>query len=278
MEAKDSGIRINKYMSDVGICSRREADRLVEAGLVRIDGVPATVGSRVLPGQKVTVKGQEAPEGGKKDKVVLAFHKPKGVECTSDRTNPDNIIDYIGYDKRIYTVGRLDKNSSGLILLTNDGELANEISKAGAFHEKEYLVRVDKPITDEFVEKMSSGVPILDRITAPCRVQKLSDQLFRIVLIQGLNRQIRRMCEYFDYKVVALKRVRVMNILLGDLQRGAYREVTPKEMEELRRLLGLRDAKANAAAPRREQKPNEGSNKVRTGVYHAPSKPIRPKK
>lgn len=265
MEANDSGIRINKYMSDAGICSRREADRLVEAGLVRIDGEPATVGSRVLPGQKVTVKGQEASEGHKEDKVVLAFHKPKGVECTSDRTNPDNIIDYIGYDKRIYTVGRLDKNSSGLILLTNDGELANEISKAGDFHEKEYLVRVDKPITDEFVEKMSSGVPVLDKITAPCRVQKLSDQLFRIVLIQGLNRQIRRMCEYFGYKVLALKRVRVMNILLGDLQRGTYREVTPKEMEELRRLLGLREAKA--ANP----------SKVRTSVYHAPSKPNRPK-
>lgn len=239
MDANNSGIRINKYMSEAGICSRREADRLIEAGLVRIDGEPATVGSRVLPGQKVTVKGEEAVKGSSEDKVLLAFHKPKGVECTSDRTNPDNIIDYIGYDKRIYTVGRLDKNSSGLILLTNDGELANEIAKAGEFHEKEYLVRVDKPITEEFVKGMSSGVPVLDKITAPCRVQKLADQLFRIVLIQGMNRQIRRMCEYFGYKVLALKRVRVMNILLRDLQRGSYREVTPKEMEELRRLLSL---------------------------------------
>ena len=239
MENNQNGIRINKYMSDAGICSRREADRLVEAGLVRIDGEPAAVGSRVLPGQKVTVRGREAGNVGKEKKVVLAFHKPKGVECTSDRTNPDNIIDYIRYDKRIYTVGRLDKNSSGLILLTNDGELANQIAKAGEFHEKEYLVRVNEPITEEFLRRMASGVPVLGKTTAPCRVWQLSENLFRIVLIQGMNRQIRRMCEYLGYKVVSLKRVRVMNIVLGDLPRGEYREVTPQELAELRRLLAL---------------------------------------
>lgn len=250
MESNQDGMRINKYMSDAGICSRREADRLVEAGLVRIDGVPAKVGSRVLAGQKVTVKGREAGEGKQEDKVVLAFHKPKGVECTSDRTNPDNIIDYIHYEKRIYTVGRLDKNSSGLILLTNDGELANQIAKAGEFHEKEYLVRVNAPITEEFIRKMSSGVPILGKTTAPCRVQQLSEQLFRIVLIQGMNRQIRRMCEYLGYKVVSLKRIRVMNIVLGELPRGEYREVTPQELAELRRLLALPE-RSRFADPRK---------------------------
>ncbi len=229
------GVRINKYMSEAGICSRREADRLVEAGLVTIDGVPAVTGSKVMPGQKVLVKGQTATK--EEQKVLLAFNKPRGVECTSDRTNPDNIIDYIKYPKRIYTVGRLDKNSCGLILLTNDGELANEIAKAGDNHEKEYIVRVDKDITEEFLDRMQRGVPVLGKVTAPCRIQKMGDRMFRIVLIQGLNRQIRRMCEYLEYRVVYLKRIRVMNIVLGDLPDGKYRDVTPTERKELNRLL-----------------------------------------
>lgn len=229
------GVRINKYMSEAGICSRREADRLVEAGLVTIDGVTAVTGSKVLPGQKVLVRGQAAKR--EEQKILLAFNKPRGVECTSDRSNPDNIIDYIKYPKRIYTVGRLDKNSCGLILLTNDGDLANEIAKAGDNHEKEYIVRVNKPITEEFLEKMQKGVPVLGKITAPCRIQKMGDQMFRIVLIQGLNRQIRRMCEYLDYHVVYLKRIRVMNIVLADLPDGKYREVTDYERKEMYRLL-----------------------------------------
>ncbi|MCR5530422.1 MAG: pseudouridine synthase [Lachnospiraceae bacterium] len=234
---EQDGIRINKYLSDAGVCSRREADRLIEDGAVTVDGQTATLGTRVLPGQKVLVRGKEAVLTKKDDKVVLAFHKPRGVECTSDRSNPDNIIDYIHYNKRIYTVGRLDKNSSGLILLTNDGDLANRIAKAGEGHEKEYLVRVDKPVTAEFLHSMAHGVPVLGRKTAPCKVQQLGECFFRIVLIQGMNRQIRRMCEYLEYKVVALKRVRVMNILLGDLPSGKYREVTPKELEELKKML-----------------------------------------
>ncbi len=229
------GVRINKYMSEAGICSRREADRLVEAGLVTIDGVTAVTGSKVLPGQKVLVRGQATKR--EEQKILLAFNKPRGVECTSDRSNPDNIIDYIKYPKRIYTVGRLDKNSCGLILLTNDGDLANEIAKAGDNHEKEYIVRVNKPITEEFLEKMQKGVPVLGKMTAPCRIQKMGDQMFRIVLIQGLNRQIRRMCEYLDYHVVYLKRIRVMNIVLADLPDGKYREVTDYERKELYRLL-----------------------------------------
>ncbi len=239
MDNEQMGMRINKFLSDAGVCSRREADRLIALGEVKIDGALAEVGSRVFPGQKVTVKNEEVKRTEKADRVLLAFHKPKGVECTSDPSNPDNIINFLHYDKRIYTVGRLDKNSSGLILLTNDGELANQIAKAGEFHEKEYLVRVNAPITEEFLKSMAKGVPILGKITAPCRIRQLSENLFDIVLIQGMNRQIRRMCEYLGYRVVSLKRVRVMNIVLGELPKGEYREVTEKEMEELKRLLSL---------------------------------------
>ncbi len=231
----NEGVRINKYMSEAGICSRREADRLVEAGDVTIDGVVATPGSKVLPGQKVLVRGKDAKKV--EEQILLAFNKPKGVECTSDRSNPDNIIDFIGYPKRIYTVGRLDKGSCGLILLTNDGELANQISKAGEHHEKEYIVKVDKPITEEFLQQMQKGVPILGKMTAPCRIVRMGERMFRIVLIQGMNRQIRRMCEYLGFRVVYLKRIRVMNILLSDLPDGKYRDVTKYEREELYRLL-----------------------------------------
>lgn len=234
---EQDGIRINKYLSDAGICSRRDADKLVEDGVVTVDGTVATIGTRVREGQIVKVRDRVAQLAKKDDKVVLAFHKPRGVECTADRSNPDNIIDYIHYSKRIYTIGRLDKNSSGLILLTNDGELANRISKAGENHEKEYLVRVDKPLTPEFLHRMAEGVPVLGKKTAPCKIQQIGECFFRIVLIQGMNRQIRRMCEYLEYRVVALKRVRVMNILLGDLPSGKYREITPKELAELRKML-----------------------------------------
>ncbi|MBR5712654.1 MAG: pseudouridine synthase [Lachnospiraceae bacterium] len=229
------GVRINKYLSEAGICSRREADRLVEAGQVTVDGVIAKTGDRVLPGQKVVVAGAEAHK--EEQDILLAFYKPKGIECTSDRSNPDNIIDYIHYGKRIYTIGRLDKNSSGLVLLTNNGDLAYRIAKAGERHEKEYVVAVDKPITEEFLEGMAKGVPILGKVTAPAKIRRTGDQTFSIVLIQGLNRQIRRMCEYFGYRVVYLKRIRVMNISLGALPRGQYREVSPEERAQLYRLL-----------------------------------------
>ncbi len=234
---EQEGIRLNKYLSDAGVCSRREADKIIENGEVTVDKTVATIGTRVLDGQTVKVRGKVVTLTKKDDKVVLAFHKPRGVECTSDRSNPDNIIDYIHYNKRIYTIGRLDKNSSGLILLTNDGDLANKIAKAGENHEKEYLVRVDKPVTPEFLYRMANGVPVLGKTTAPCKVQQIGECFFRIVLIQGMNRQIRRMCEYLEYKVVALKRVRVMNILLGDLPSGQYREVSSKELAELKKML-----------------------------------------
>lgn len=224
-------IRINKYLSEAGVCSRREADRLIEAGKVSIDGITATIGSRVMSGQKVVCDGKNLQIGTKK--VVLAYNKPIGIECTADKDNKDNIISAINYPVRLFTIGRLDKNSCGLILLTNDGELANLISKAGQGHEKEYLVRVDKPVTDDFLKRMSQGVPVLDKITAPCKVYKKTDDTFRIVLIQGLNRQIRRMCEYFGYRVKYLKRVRIMNIQLDGLKTGEYRELTEDEIKKL---------------------------------------------
>ena len=231
----ETGVRINKYLSEAGICSRREADRLVEAGQVTVDGVTAKAGDRVLPGQKVVVAGAEAKK--EEEDILLACYKPKGIECTSDRSNPDNIIDFLKYPKRIYTVGRLDKNSSGLILLTNNGDLAYRIAKAGDRHEKEYVVAVDKPLTEDFLEGMTKGVPILGKITAPAKIRRTGEKTFSIVLIQGMNRQIRRMCEYFGFRVTYLKRIRVMNISLGALEKGKYREVSPEERRELYRLL-----------------------------------------
>ena len=231
----ETGVRINKYLSEAGICSRREADRLIEAGQVTIDGVKAKPGDRVLPGQKVVVAGAEAKK--EEQDILLACYKPKGIECTSDRSNPDNIIDFLHYGKRIYTVGRLDKNSSGLILLTNNGDLAYRIAKAGDRHEKEYVVAVDKPITEEFLDGMTKGVPILGKVTAPAKIRRTGEKTFSIVLIQGMNRQIRRMCEYFGFRVTYLKRIRVMNISLGTLEKGQYREVSTEERRELYRLL-----------------------------------------
>ena len=190
---------------------------------------------RSLPGQKVLVDGREIQR--EDEKILLAFHKPKGIVCTAEKREKNNIIDYIHYPKRIYPVGRLDKDSEGLILLTNDGELGNEILRARNFHEKEYIVTVNRPVTDELLRGMAEGVPILDTITRKCRVEKLDKRKFRIVLTQGLNRQIRRMCEYFGYRVVKLVRVRIMNIKLGDLPVGNYRDLTQREWKELSALL-----------------------------------------
>ncbi len=224
-------MRLNRFLSDAGVCSRREADRLIEAGKVCVDGKIAEIGTVVTEGQKVYVNGKRV-EGGN-EKVVIAYNKPIGIECTADRENKDNIIDAVNYPTRLFTIGRLDKNSCGLILLTNDGELANQISKAGEGHEKEYYVRVDKPISDEVLQGMEKGVPILGKITAPCRIRRKSENCFTIVLIQGLNRQIRRMCEYYGFRVRYLKRVRVMNISLGNIEPGKYRHLTQEEIKGL---------------------------------------------
>ncbi|MCQ2465920.1 MAG: pseudouridine synthase [Clostridia bacterium] len=225
------GVRINKYIAQSGYCSRREADKLIEAGAVTIDGVIAENGSRVLEGQTVLVNNE--PVVPNDDHIYIALNKPLGITCTTDTRDVDNIVDFLGFEERIFPIGRLDKNSSGLILLTNDGDIVNKLLRAEHGHEKEYVVSVDKPIDDEFINRMSNGLPILDRVTLPCKVRKLGQRKFNIILTQGLNRQIRRMCEYLGYKVVKLKRIRFMNIELGDMQPGEYRELTNKEKQIL---------------------------------------------
>ncbi len=226
-------VRLNKFLSDAGVCSRREADRLIDAGRVTVDGNKAVMGMKVLPTMDIVCNGKKVSR--ENELVLIAFNKPVGVECTADKDNPDNIIDYIGYPKRIYPIGRLDKNSEGLILLTNDGSIVNKISKASQFHEKEYFVMVNKKIDDTFIEKMASGVRLkeLNITTRPCEVEWIEERVFRIVLTQGLNKQIRRMCEEFGYRVTNLRRVRIMNIKLGKLKLGDYRNVRSEELETL---------------------------------------------
>ncbi len=227
-------IRINKFLSEAGVCSRREADRFIEEGKVKIDGKIAQMGSKVTKDNQVTFC--DKPVKKEEKLVLIAFHKPEGIVSTTDHSDPDNIIDYINYGMRIYPIGRLDKDSEGLILLTNDGNIVNKILRAENHHEKEYIVTVNKEITLEFIKKMSTGVPILDTVTNPCKVTQIDKYTFNIILTQGLNRQIRRMCEHLGYRVVNLRRIRVMNILLGRLKPGDYRNVTDKEIAELNRM------------------------------------------
>lgn len=232
MSGTDSeGIRLNKYIASSGLCSRREADTLIESGKVTINGIVAVQGSKVLDGDVVEVNGRKVtPED---DMVYIAFNKPLGITCTTDTRDPSNIIDYIGFDERIFPVGRLDKNSSGLILLTNDGSIVNRLLRAENGHEKEYLVTVNRPYDKNFIKSMESGVPVLGQLTLPCRIKPAGDRSFKIILHQGLNRQIRRMCEYLGYKVTKLKRIRFMNIMLGDLETGKWRYLTSAEKKEL---------------------------------------------
>ena len=228
--------RINKYLSEVGYCSRREADRLIDAGRVTINGKVPEMGTKVSPTDVVAVDGIEV-HNTKERFVYLALNKPVGIVCTTDtRVEKDNIIEFINYPKRIFPIGRLDKPSEGLILLTDDGDIVNKILRASNNHEKEYLVTVDKPISQTFIERMSNGIPILDTVTKDCKVKKLSSNSFSIILTQGLNRQIRRMCEYLNYEVKTLKRIRIMNIKL-DVPTGAYRELTEDEFQELNKLI-----------------------------------------
>lgn len=231
------GIRINKYLSESGVCSRREADRQIALGNVMIGNQTAEVGDRVLPGQQVLFRGQEIQKEA--EEILLLVHKPVGIVCTAEKREKHNIVDFLSYPKRIYPVGRLDKDSSGLLLMTNQGDLVNKIMRAGNMHEKEYLVTVNKPLTQEFLRGMAQGVPLkeLQIMTRKCLVEKVDVKTFRIILTQGVNRQIRRMCEYFNYRVVALQRVRIMNLKLGDLAPGTYREISARELAELKREL-----------------------------------------
>ena len=234
---EENGVRINKFLSEAGVCSRREADRQIEAGKVGIDGVTPKTGDRVLKGQTVTYNGQVVSK--EEEMILIALNKPAGIVCTAEKREKNNVIDYLNYPKRIYPIGRLDKDSEGLLLLTNNGEIVNKMMRSGNRHEKEYIVTVNKTISDSFIRGLAGGVPLVELgvTTRKCHVKKLSSKQFKIILTQGYNRQIRRMCEYVGYRVVKLERVRIMNIELGDLPRGKYRAVTPLEYKGLKRLI-----------------------------------------
>lgn len=233
---QDQLVRINKFLSEVGFCSRREADKLIAAGRITINDIKAEMGTKISIDDIVKVDGNII-ENNKQNFTYLAFNKPIGIVCTTDtNVEKNNIIDFINYHKRIFPIGRLDKASEGLILLTDDGDIVNKILRASNNHEKEYLVTVNKPISQTFIERMANGIPILNTITKKCKVEKVDNFTFKIVLTQGLNRQIRRMCEYLDYNVETLKRIRIMNVKL-DIPVGTYRALTTDEFTELNRLL-----------------------------------------
>lgn len=234
LQAKES-VRLNKYLSEAGVCSRREADRLIESKKVTVDGVTAQMGMRVTAGQVVKVGKKTVSK--QDEMIVLAVNKPKGIVCTEDQRERDSIVRFLNYPVRVTYAGRLDKDSRGLLLMTNNGDIINQMMRAANRHEKEYKVTVDKEITEQFIKKMSEGVPILDTVTRPCTVKKIGKYTFSIILTQGLNRQIRRMCAAFGYEVKDLVRIRIMNIRLGSLKEGAYRKLTDKELEELYEML-----------------------------------------
>lgn len=234
----DSGsVRLNKFISESGLCSRREADRHIEQGNVTINGRRATIGDRVNAGDKVRVNGHDLEPLEGEDLVFIALNKPAGITSTTEEGVRDNIVRFVHHSRRIFPIGRLDKDSQGLIFLTNNGDMVNKILRAGNKHEKEYVVTVNKPLTDEVIQKMSEGVPMLGVITRKCKITKESPFIFRIVLVQGLNRQIRRMCEHFGYEVTKLERVRIMNISLKGIPPGEWRDLTPEEMNSIQSML-----------------------------------------
>ena len=228
--------RLNKAISDSGFCSRRQADKFIEQGRVSVNGNLSSLGDRVMPMDIIKVNDQDITKN--ENLVYIALNKPEGITCTTDRRIEGNVVDFINHKERIFHIGRLDKPSEGLLLMTNDGDIVNKILRAGNEHEKEYIVKVDRRITDDFLKRMSSGVPILDTVTKKCEIEKVGRYVFKITLIQGLNRQIRRMCEHLGYEVVTLKRLRIMNIHLGNLSLGKWRDLTEKELGDLKSSLG----------------------------------------
>lgn len=263
--------RLNKYISESGMCSRREADRYIEQGNVFINGRRAQVGDQVLPGDTVKVNGQVVEPRDEEDLIFIVLNKPVGVVSTTDSAEKDNIVRFVGHSERIFPIGRLDKDSQGLIFLTSNGDLVNKILRAGNNHEKEYLVTVDKPVTREFVDGMSRGVPILGTVTKPCKVEQVSRFVFRITLVQGLNRQIRRMAEYFGYEVTRLERVRIMNVSLRGLPVGAWRDLTGQELATL--FNAIRDSSSEAAAGARSETRKSAKPKgPRQGVSAKPAR------
>ncbi len=246
MSEPTPGVRLNKYISDTGHCSRREADKLIEEGRVEINGHPAGLGVRIVDGDVVTINGKRV--GEKKAPLYIVLNKPVGITCTTELHIPGNIISFIKHKERIFPIGRLDKPSEGLILLTNDGDIVNKILRAGNQHEKEYIVSVHKPITDDFIQKMSNGVKILDTVTKKCKVYREGKNVFRIILVQGLNRQIRRMCETLGYEVLTLKRIRIMNITLEGLRIGQWRDLTSKEVDDITQMVSSSIKTADASS------------------------------
>lgn len=235
MEINKNSINLNKYISSTGVCSRRDAEKLITEGRVTINGKLTKLGNRVFEGDVVKIDGKLLKL--KPKTIYIALNKPVGIVCTTDSKEHKNIVKFVGYPERLFPIGRLDKPSEGLIFLTNDGDIVNKILRAGNNHEKEYIVSVDKPITDRFIQRMSNGIPILGTVTKKCRVEKINGKTFKIILVQGLNRQIRRMCQYLGYEVVKLKRTRIMNITLRGLKIGNWRELTSVEMSEINRLV-----------------------------------------
>lgn len=252
-------IRLNKYISESGICSRREADRYIEQGGVLLNGRRARIGEQVGPNDRVRVNGQEIEPRGVEEFIFIALNKPPGIVSTTDTSDKDNIVDFVNHSTRIFPIGRLDMDSQGLIFLTNNGDLVNKILRAGNNHEKEYLVTVSKPITDEFIAGMGEGVPMLGTVTKRCKVSRESPFVFRITLIQGLNRQIRRMAEHFGYEVTKLERNRIMNVRLKGLPLGDWRELTKEELAELLRAVEHSSSESSTPPGRsRKRKANSG--------------------
>ena len=258
---ENNGVRINKFLSEAGVCSRREADRRIEHGEITINGKIAEMGDKVFANDEVLVNG--SPIKKEEEMILLVMNKPKGIVCTAEKREKDNVIDFLKYPKRVYPIGRLDKDSEGLLLLTNNGDLVNKIMRAGNMHEKEYIVTVNKPVTDSFIRGMAGGVPLveLETTTRKCKVEQIGKRKFRIILTQGLNRQIRRMCEYFDYRVVALERVRIMNIKLGELKSGEYRNITKEEYAVLQKMIRNSSSETVIANPNKPKSIKQDNHK-----------------
>lgn len=252
-KSNEISINLNKYISSTGICSRREAERFIKEGRVTINGKPTQLGNRVFEGDIVKIDGK--PLKSKPKTVYIALNKPVGIVCTTDSKEKKNIVKFIGYPQRLFPIGRLDKPSEGLIFLTNDGDIVNKILRAGNNHEKEYIVTVNKSFDDRFLQRMSNGIPILGTITKKCKLERVNERTFKIILVQGLNRQIRRMCEYLGYEVENLKRTRIMNVSLGKLKVGEWRELTSQEMDIINQLVS--SSSKTEEASRIKEKPTQ---------------------
>ncbi|WP_348747452.1 23S rRNA pseudouridine(2604) synthase RluF [Tenacibaculum sp. 190524A02b] len=268
MNTNEESINLNKYISSTGICSRREAERFIQEGRVTINGKPTKLGNRVFKGDLVKIDGK--PLKNKPKTLYIALNKPIGIVCTTDSKERKNIVKFVGHSERLFPIGRLDKPSEGLIFLTNDGDIVNKILRAGNNHEKEYIVTVDKPINERFITRMSNGIPILGTVTKKCKVEKINNTTFKIVLVQGLNRQIRRMCEYLGFEVTKLKRTRIMNVSLKKLKVGEWRELTSDEITTINKLVSF-SSKTEEASNLNDKKKelktknNKGNLKSRFG-------------